>query len=108
MANVRIKHYHAFVVPVLLSIAGLTMLALPTTENHGAYFGGGPLRQWTLNHFLLPALPDNIAHSALVLFNHGDVIDEWLLCAPVIVVLFIGTTPLFQLLLNAVKKSFHL
>lgn len=52
---------------------------LPTTQWQGRIIGGGPVREWLLNHWLLPFLSDSGAASLVAWFNIARPLQEWLL-----------------------------
>lgn len=65
-------------VPWLL-IAGVA--ALPTAAFGGRTLGGGPVREWLLNHWLLPVLPHDAAASLVAWFQQAGAAQEWLIAA---------------------------
>lgn len=62
-----------------LTLAGLA--ALPTAAFNGRVLGGGPIREWLLNHLMLPALPHEAAVQAVVWFQHASGLQEWSMSA---------------------------
>jgi hypothetical protein len=65
---------------MLLPTAILSALAaLPTRMFNGHLIGGGPVRQYFLNHFLLPLLPSDAASSLVAWFSTASGLQEWLL-----------------------------
>ena len=58
----------------------LTLLAsLPLFEVRGVTLGGGPVRQWLLNHLLLPIAPLEQAEALVHWFATASAAQEWLL-----------------------------
>lgn len=60
---------------VLFFVAGL----LPNVSLYGQQVGGGLVRQWFINHVLLPYLPRQDAAALLDWYMHTDVFGELLL-----------------------------
>lgn len=60
---------------VLLGLVGL----LPTIHTASRVLGGGPLREWVINHGLLPWLPYGAAGRVVEWFDQATVAHEWLL-----------------------------
>ncbi len=52
---------------------------LPTTFYDGRYFGGGPIREWTLNTFLIPVLGYVQAEQIVDWFQAASIFQECLL-----------------------------
>ena len=48
-------------------------------EMRGVLVGGGLVRQWLLNHVLLPLAPLEQAHSLVNWFASASVLQEWCL-----------------------------
>ena len=67
----------------LLMVAVLSV-ALPTIHITGRVSGGGPIREWFLNHCLLPLLSDHDAQALVVWWMKAN---EW---QEIALVLFIG------------------
>ena len=63
-------------VPIVLVAA---LAAIPTAEFNNRIMGGGPIREWLLNHLLLPVLPTDTGASLIGWFSHASVFKEWLL-----------------------------
>lgn len=71
-----IRFWPLLCVPVVL----LALLSgLPTVPWHAHVLGGGPVRQWVLNHGLLPLLPTPWAAQIVAWDAHWSVLPEWLL-----------------------------
>ena len=67
-----------FLMLPFLGIAGLC--ALPTMTFNGRLLGGGLLRQWLVNHVVLPLLPQEWATQLVSWFTQASVVQEWVLC----------------------------
>lgn len=65
--------------PLLAAPAFLASLlsALPTFALKGVLLGGGPLRQWLINTFMLPVVPTEAGHDFVAWFAHASVVSEW-------------------------------
>lgn len=61
----------------LLIVAGLA--GLPTATFNGRVLGGGPIREWLLNHWLLPVLPHEAAAQLVAWFQSANGLQEWLI-----------------------------
>lgn len=59
--------------------------ALPTLRLHTHLVGGGPVRQWLLNHCVVPLLPHDAAVAAVAWFAQASYFGEWSLAALVAV-----------------------
>jgi len=58
----------------------LTLLAsLPLFEVRGTTLGGGLVRQWLLNHILLPLTPIEQGHQLVSWFATASAVQEWLM-----------------------------
>lgn len=55
--------------------------AIPTLPLFGRSFGGGMIREWLLNFFLLPVLPTRFEDQLLDWFSTATPVQEWLLVA---------------------------
>jgi hypothetical protein len=59
--------------------------ALPTKPFHGHVLGGGPVREYFLNHMLVPVLPNDAAVALVQWFSQANYAQEWFLSLIVIV-----------------------
>lgn len=59
--------------------------AIPTRAINGRIIGGGPVREYFLNHVLVPVLPNDAAASLVRWFAHANAFQEWFLSLLVIV-----------------------
>ena len=57
-------------------VAGIA--ALPTAEFRSRILGGGPVREWLLNHLLLPLIPQDAGLALAAWFQHANGVQEWL------------------------------
>jgi hypothetical protein len=55
------------------------LAALPTVQAFNHLLGGGPVREWLLNHCLLSWLAPPAGHTVIGWFAHATAIQEWLL-----------------------------
>ena len=55
------------------------LISLPMFEVRQQLLGGGLVRQWLLNHGLLPLLPDVQTQPIIQWFSGASVLQEWLL-----------------------------
>ena len=55
------------------------LISLPMFEVRHQLLGGGLVRQWLLNHGLLPLLPDVQTQQIIGWFSQASVLQEWLL-----------------------------
>lgn len=55
------------------------LAALPTVQAFNRLLGGGPLREWLLNHCLLSWFPTRAGNVLINWFASATVIREWLL-----------------------------
>jgi hypothetical protein len=78
-------------VPTLL---GGALTALPTVPLRGHLLGGGPLREWLLNHLLLTWMPRVPAGELIAWFAHATILQEWLLAMFIVVNLNVLGLPL--------------
>jgi len=53
--------------------------AMPTVAFHGRVLGGGPVREWLLNHVIVSALPRDTAAALVAWFARASAPQEWLL-----------------------------
>lgn len=54
------------------------LISLPMFEIRHHLLGGGLVREWLLNHLLLPVLPTEQAAQIIHWFSQSSVIGEWL------------------------------
>jgi hypothetical protein len=73
--------------PVLLTPTVIlsALAALPTWTLNGRFVGGGPVREYYLNHFILPVLPTDASSSLVAWFSTASGLQEWLLSLAVAV-----------------------
>lgn len=57
------------------------LAALPTFTFNSQSLGGLPVREWFLNHFLLPVLPAAFEDRVLSWYSGANTVDAWLLVA---------------------------
>lgn len=71
--------------PVLLMPSAIlsALAAIPTLQVGGRLLGGGPVREFYLNHFVLPLLPGNTAAALVGWFSSASAFHEWLLALAV-------------------------
>lgn len=55
------------------------LAAMPTRLINGHLAGGGPVREYYLNHFILPVLPEGAGSQLVAWFSTADGFQEWLL-----------------------------
>lgn len=55
------------------------LAAIPTHIFNGRLLGGGPVREYYLNNFLLPVLPADASASLVQWFSTASSMQEWLL-----------------------------
>jgi len=55
------------------------LISLPMFEVRHQFLGGGLVRQWLLNHGLLPILPEQQTEQMIHWFSQASVVQEWLL-----------------------------
>lgn len=55
------------------------MAAMPTGMFNGRLVGGGPVREYYLNHFALPVLPADAGMQLVAWFSAANGFQEWLL-----------------------------
>jgi len=72
--------------------------AFPTFLIGGRVLGGGPVREYYLNHFLLPVLPADASVSLISWFSTASAMQEWLLAFAVSVNLNAMLLPLLYAL----------
>lgn len=70
-----IQVWPILLLPTIL-IAGIA--ALPTAALKGRDLGGGPIREWLLNHLLLPLIPQDAGRALVAWFQHASGVQEWL------------------------------
>jgi hypothetical protein len=59
--------------------------AIPTNQINGKIMGGGPVREYFLNHILVPVLPNEAAASLVQWFSQASALQEWFLSLLVVV-----------------------
>lgn len=94
--------------PLLLLPSFLLTLAVsvPMFEMRGVLLGGGLVRQWLLNHVLLPFAPLDQAHLLVNWFASASVLQEW--CLAMLIVLNLNASlllPLFFVGQSFIKLS---
>lgn len=57
------------------------LAAVPTFTLNSRDLGGLPIREWFLNHFLLPVLPAALEDRVLSWYSGASTLDAWLLVA---------------------------
>ena len=67
-------------------------------SDRGRVLGGGPVREYYLNHFLLPLLPADASASLVSWFSTANSMQEWLLAFAVSVNLNAILLPLLYVL----------
>ena len=55
------------------------LAAIPTRLFNGRLLGGGPVREYYLNHFILPVLPADASASLVQWFSGTSAVQEWFL-----------------------------
>ncbi len=96
-----IRLWPAFVFPVFaLNLIGF----LPTIVFQGEYLGGGPVREWTVNTFLLSVLSVSQAEKVVAWFYQATVMEEWFIYGLIILNLDALLTPVFYALGNIIMK----
>jgi len=55
------------------------LISLPMFEVRHQLLGGGLVRQWLLNHGLLPLLPEVQTEQVITWFSQASALQEWLL-----------------------------
>ncbi len=82
--------------PILLlpTYVLIALAALPTVHAFNRTLGGGPLREWLLNHCLLAWLPDVPGQVLVTWFAKATVLQEWLLALLIALNLNTLTLPL--------------
>lgn len=79
--------------------------AFPTSLIGGRVLGGGPVREYYLNHFLLPVLPADASASLVSWFSAASSMQEWLLAFAISVNLNAVLLPLLYVLGNFEQTS---
>lgn len=65
---------------MLMPTVILTALAsMPTRMFNGRFMGGGPVREYYLNHFMLPLLPADTGSQLVAWFSTASGMQEWFL-----------------------------
>jgi hypothetical protein len=75
-----LNYWPAMLLPSLLLLPPAWM---PTTMFRG--LGGGVVRQWYLNHFLLPLLPNDAAAALVQWYATASVWQEWGVAAAIVI-----------------------
>lgn len=67
--------------PILLvpSIILMALASCPTFLFRGRMLGGGPVREFYLNNFVLPVLPHDAGARLVEWFSSATVVQEWFL-----------------------------
>lgn len=73
--------------PVLLlpTVILSALAGMPTRAFNGRMIGGGPVREYYLNHFMLPVLPSDWGAQLVAWFGTATGFQEWLLALAVAV-----------------------
>lgn len=96
-----IRLWPAFVFPALaLNLIGF----LPTFVFQNRYLGGGPVREWAVNTFLLPILSTGQAEKVVSWFYNATVLEECLLYGIIVLNLDVFMMPVFYGLGNTLMK----
>ncbi len=82
--------YLPFIVFVVILSVGL----LPTVEFDGQYYGGGVVREWTLNHVFLVVTPFEFRHALLAWWQQAAYREEVALYGLFTVNAFVAMLPL--------------
>ena len=53
--------------------------AIPTTLINGRMLGGGPVREYFVNHIIVPVLPNDAATQLVQWFAQASAVQEWFL-----------------------------
>jgi len=72
--------------------------AFPASLIGGRVLGGGPVREYYLNHFLLPVLPADASAALVGWFSTASALQEWLMAFAVSVNLNAILLPLLYVL----------
>ncbi len=72
------------IMPIPTLVLG-AMAAIPTMNIQGRVMGGGPVREYFLNHILVPVLPHDAAASLVQWFAQASAVQEWFLTLLVVV-----------------------
>ena len=59
------------------SFLGGLACSIPTFVLKGTLLGGGPVRQWIINYFLMPVVPASAGEGFVIWFNNANVTEEW-------------------------------
>ncbi len=78
--------------------------AIPTFVYKGGTLGGLPIREWILDHLLLPVLPAAIEDRILDWFSHASYLEEWLLVAFVAININAALLPLLYYLVGGLIR----
>jgi len=67
--------------PVLMmpTIIFTALASMPTRMFNGRLLGGGPVREYYLNNFVLPLLPADSGASLVHWFSTASTLQEWLM-----------------------------
>ncbi len=96
-----IRLWPVFVFPVL----GLNLIGFfPTGGYQGQYYGGGPVREWAVNTFLLPLLSVPQAEKVVAWFSQATVMEECFLYGIIALNLNVFLMPVFYGLGNMIIK----
>lgn len=68
--------------------------AFPTFEHKTRFVGGGPIREWFLNHIAVPILPTNAAGELVAWFASASTLQEWILTSVIALNLNAALLPL--------------
>lgn len=86
--------------PLLLvpSIILTALASCPTVMFKGRVLGGGPVREFYLNHFVLPVLPHDVGARLVDWFSSATVVQEWFLALATAININAALLPLLYLL----------
>lgn len=94
---------HVYLAALLAWGAIACFCAFPTFELFGRYFGGGPIRQWIVNHLVLTVLPRPFAESAAAAFQQS-VVNEWLLAVFGLAPYVLGVIPVLFVVVSGTAR----
>lgn len=94
---------HVYIAVLLTWGAIACFCAFPTFELFGRYFGGGPIRQWIVNNFVLTVLPRPFAVSVAAAFQQS-VVNEWLLAVFGLVPYVLGMIPVLFAIVSGTAR----
>ncbi len=99
-----IRLWPVFVIPVfLLNAIGF----LPTYFYEGRHWGGGPIRQWMLNTFLIPILNYDQGKQIIQWFNEASVLQESLMYSLIILNINVFLIPVLYGAGNVLMKGLN-